>query len=145
MEIVKISKEKLQEAMALVWEVFREFEAPDYSQEGVDEFKRFIDAQMEHLTIEMYGVCEEGDLQGIIATRNEGGHIALFFVKKEYHGQGVGKNLFLHIITLCPGNDITVNSSPYAAKIYRRLGFLDTDEEQLTNGIRYIPMKYSIK
>lgn len=41
MEIAKISKEKLPEAMQLVWEGFSEFEAPDYSQEGIDEFKRF--------------------------------------------------------------------------------------------------------
>lgn len=144
MEIVKISKEKLPEAMALVWEVFSEFEAPDYSQEGVDEFKRFIDAQMEQLTVEMYGAYEKGSLQGIIATRNEGSHIALFFVKKEYHGQGIGKSLFQHISPLCAGDAITVNSSPYAAKIYRKLGFLDTDGEQLTNGIRYLPMRFPI-
>ena len=39
---------------------------------------------------------------------------------------------------------LTVNSSPYAAKIYRKLGFVDTDTEQVTNGIRYVPMKYTV-
>jgi predicted GNAT family N-acyltransferase len=36
---------------------------------------------------------------------------------------------------------ITVNSSPYAHEFYKKLGFLDTSEEQITNGVRYYPMK----
>lgn len=142
MEIKKITKAGLPEAMALVWKVFREFEAPDYSEEGVNTFKEFIDGQEEIMTIEMYGAFEQEDLLGVIATRNEGSHIALFFVKKERHGQGIGRKLFEHIVPLYSSEAITVNSSPYAAKIYRRLGFADTDAEQLTNGIRYVPMKY---
>lgn len=142
MEIRMISKSELSDAMELVWEVFQEFEAPEYSQEGVDEFKRTIDRQAENMTFEMYGAFEKDHLLGVIATRNEGSHIALFFVKKENHGQGIGRKLFEHIVPLCESSFITVNSSPYAAKIYRKLGFADTDTEQLTNGIRYVPMKY---
>lgn len=37
---------------------------------------------------------------------------------------------------------ITVNSSPYAVPVYHKLGFIDTDTEQLSDGIRYIPMKF---
>jgi GNAT superfamily N-acetyltransferase len=119
-----------------------EFEAPEYSQEGVDEFKRTIDRQSENMTFKMFGAYEQGQLLGVVATRNEGSHISLFFVRKENHGQGIGRKLFLHILPLCSGSLITVNSSPYAAKIYRRLGFQDTGEEQVKNGIRYVPMKY---
>ncbi len=142
MEIRKILPAGLPEAMNLVWKVFQEFEAPDYPQEGVDEFRRFIDGQMEEMTIEMYGAFEKGKLLGVIATRSEGGHIALFFVKKENHSQGIGRKLFDYIVPLCESERITVNSSPYAAGIYRRLGFSDTDKEQLTNGIRYVPMEF---
>ncbi|WP_460645598.1 GNAT family N-acetyltransferase [Lacrimispora brassicae] len=38
---------------------------------------------------------------------------------------------------------MTVNSSPYAVEIYHKLGFVDTDTEQLVNGIRFIPMEYT--
>ena len=144
MEVRKISKAKLPEAMALVWDVFLEFEAPDYSQEGIDEFKKFIDGQVAHMTRAIYGAYEKDQLLGVIATRNEGSHIALFFVRKDHHGQGIGRRLFEHILLLCESRFLTVNSSPYALKIYRKLGFVDMDTEQLTNGIRYIPMKYSI-
>lgn len=144
MEIRKISIEGLPAALDLVWNVFLEFEAPEYSQEGVDEFKRYVGQQAEELTLEVYGAYEPDELIGVIATRNEGSHISWFFVKKKNHGQGVGRKLFAHIVPLCSSDLLTVNSSPYAVEIYRKLGFADTDVEQVTNGIRYTPMQYMI-
>ena len=44
-EIRKLEPEALEEALALVWEVFAEFEAPEYTQEGIEEFWRFIDLE----------------------------------------------------------------------------------------------------
>ena len=41
--IKPLPKASMQAAMDLVWRVFSEFEAPDYSDEGVAEFRRFID------------------------------------------------------------------------------------------------------
>ena len=38
MEIRKLHKPEYEAALALVWEVFLEYEAPEYSKEGVDEF-----------------------------------------------------------------------------------------------------------
>ena len=38
--------------------------------------------------------------------------------------------------------EITVNSSRYAVGFYHKLGFTDVEKEQLTDGIRYTPMKY---
>ena len=37
---------------------------------------------------------------------------------------------------------ITVNSSPYAVPVYHKLGFSDTDTEQLADGMRYTLMKF---
>jgi GNAT superfamily N-acetyltransferase len=144
MEIRRITEEGLPEAMDLVWRVFLKFEAPEYSREGIDEFKRFIDGQAKEMTIEMYGAFENGELLGVIATRNAGSHIALFFVREEHHGRRIGRKLFDHIVPLCCSGTITVNSSPYAANIYRKLGFTDTAAEQITNGIRYVPMRYLV-
>jgi GNAT superfamily N-acetyltransferase len=44
--------------------------------------------------LRMYGAFMENRLVGVIATRSEGAHIALFFVKGEYHGRGIGSQLF---------------------------------------------------
>lgn len=34
-----------------------------------------------------------------------------------------------------------VNASPYGHEFYKKLGFVDTSEEQITNGVRYYPME----
>jgi len=40
---MNIDSIKKHGALDLVWQVFLEFEAPDYSEEGIQEFKKFID------------------------------------------------------------------------------------------------------
>ena len=35
---------------------------------------------------------------------------------------------------------VTVNASPNAVEIYKKLGFEKKDREQLKNGIRFVPM-----
>ncbi|WP_419822167.1 GNAT family N-acetyltransferase [Anoxybacterium hadale] len=145
MEIRKIEQAGILEPMDLVWQVFQEFEAPDYAPEGIATFKSFIDSQCSQLTLELFGAYAGEQLLGVIATRNNGSHISLFFVRKEYHGQGIGKSLFGHIRSSYDHPTITVNSSPYAAEVYRKLGFTDLDSEQVTDGLRYIPMEYHAK
>jgi pimeloyl-ACP methyl ester carboxylesterase/predicted GNAT family N-acyltransferase len=129
-------------ALNLVWQVFLEFEAPDYAEEGVAEFKRFIDSKEMVETLALYGAFAKERMAGVAATRNNGNHIALLFVDSRYHRRGVARKLFETVRQDAAPGPITVNSSPYAAEAYRRLGFQDTDAERLTNGIRYIPMKY---
>ena len=73
---------------------------------------------------------------------SEGAHIALFFVKGEYHGRGIGNQLFKTVLQMCPAGSMTVNSSPYAVPIYHHLGFHDMDKEQAVNGLRFTPMEW---
>lgn len=42
MEIIRLEKGHLDEALRLVWDTFLRFEAPDYSEEGVKTFYDFI-------------------------------------------------------------------------------------------------------
>ncbi len=39
MKIRKKLKEEMKKALELVWKVFLEYEAPDYTEEGIKEFK----------------------------------------------------------------------------------------------------------
>ena len=142
MEIRKLIQSEKADAMLLVWSVFLEFEAPYYVEEGVNTFRDFINDENQINNLEMYGAYEKGNLRGVIATRNEGGHIALFFVDKRFHRQGIGRKLSEVVLKNSASETITVHSSPYAGEIYHKLGFTDTDAEQTENGIRYIPMKY---
>ena len=88
---------------------------------------------------------DKNKLIGVIATRNNGNHIALFFVDGEYHKKGIGKCLFQKVLENATSNEITVNSSVYAVEVYHKLGFVDTDKEQIEDGIIYTPMKLYIK
>ena len=43
MEIRQLEPFEIDEAITLIWEVFLQFEAPDYSDEGIQSFKDFIE------------------------------------------------------------------------------------------------------
>ncbi len=151
--IIGINDQYLSEALTLVWRVFLEFEAPEYSDEGVDEFKRYIapDAIKERLNKDelKMRVCLDADsVVGVIAMRPPC-HISLMFVDKQYHKQGIARALFEHLLDEVKAEGkhkkMTVFSSPYAAGFYRKVGFADTDMEQTVNGIRFFPMTRSIE
>jgi GNAT superfamily N-acetyltransferase len=140
-------------ALSLVWRVFLEFEAPEYSDRGIREFQSFIEPEavkQRLLKNELFcwGCFDKENIVGVAAARPPC-HIALLFVDKAYHRRGIARALFDTVIdfykrtTDC--REITVNSSPYAAEAYHKLGFTDTDTEQEVNGIRFIPMKHKFK
>jgi len=140
-----LSEKEKDSALELAWNVFLEFEAPDYSREGVDEFAKTIRDPGFIGKLTIYGAFEGEDLLGVLATRSGGDHIALFFVKAKRQGQGIGRRLFDLAVKENGSGKLTVNSSPYAVEIYRRLGFVQTNTEQVTNGIRYTPMELIIR
>ena len=142
MEIKKLTQSEKRMAMDLAWEVFIEFEGPDYPQEGTDHFRSFIDNTEMVGELEVYGAFDGKILAGMIALRSSGSHISLFFVRKTYQQRGIGKRLFETAIRSGHAETITVNSSPYAIGIYRRLGFTAVTGEKTENGIRFTPMEY---
>jgi len=144
MLVQPLPKEDLSAALALVWRVFLAFEAPDYSAEGVETFRSFLQNDQELEKLRFYGAYEETALIGVLATRGEdGSHVALFFVDAAWQGRGVGRALFIMAREQCQSERMTVHSSPYAKNIYEHLGFTAVSGEQLSSGIRYHPMQYS--
>jgi len=140
-------------SMELVWRVFSEFEAPEYSEEGVAEFKAFIEPafmkdKMKHDGFRLWGAYEHDRLIGVIAIKPPL-HITLLFVDKDYHRQGIAKRLFQTVIEneeLVGNSEImTVNSSRYAVEVYSHLGFKTTGSEQIVHGLRFTPMEYALK
>lgn len=132
------------DALALVWEVFNEYESPDYTDEGIQEFYKSIHDKDYLSRLYMYGAFSSNELAGVIATRNCGTHIALFFVKGKYHRQGIGRMLFDTVKNECISDKMTVNSSPFAVPVYHKFGFRDVDKEQAVNGLRFTPMEISL-
>ena len=140
--IRKLESIETKTALVLVNRVFMEYEAPDYTEEGVGEFNKTMRDEEYLSKLCMYGAFAHEKLIGVIATRSEGTHIALFFVDGGFQGKGVGRSLFQTVLADCESNRITVNSSPYAVPIYKKLGFTETDTEQTVNGLRFTPMEY---
>ena len=139
--------DKLNETLSLVREVFLEYEAPDYSDEGVEEFMRFIESkaikEMLSEKIMRIWTCEnDGIIIGMLAGGIKEGknHIFLLFVDKRYHRKGIARQLLNMMTEQSNPSEIRVNSSPYAVEVYRRLGFSDIDTEQTVNGLRFTPM-----
>jgi GNAT superfamily N-acetyltransferase len=141
-EIQKILLDDIPSALDLAWRVFSEYEAPDYSEEGIEEFKKCLQDEEYLAGIEYYGAYDAEKLVGIIGIRPDRKHICFFFVDGDHHRQGIGTRLFQSVLQDYPDQTITVNSSPYGVPFYHSLGFEDTDTEQTVNGIRFTPMKY---
>ena len=153
MQVCKLGPERLREALDLVWEVFSEFEAPDYEEIGVKTFRHFIDRQsmverVEAGEMKFWGCYLNNYLVGVIALRT-GQHISLLFVRGQFHRLGVGRQLLKVAIADVAASDpqipyVTVNSSPYAVEFYRACGFEALGSEEKKDGIRYTSMKRGI-
>ena len=140
--VKRIAPERLNSACALALEVFNRFEAPEYSAEGIAEFNAFLNDSDTICRMPFYGAFDGGKLVGVLAMR-QSQHISLFFVKEDYHRRGIGRLLFDSMRQDCENQTFTVNSSPYAVGFYERLGFIAESGEQITNGIRYTPMRFA--
>ncbi|AGK96085.1 GNAT family N-acetyltransferase [Clostridium pasteurianum] len=133
----------------LVIDCFNHFIAPEYPYEGVREFINYVkpDLLKERLKNISYSFVAlyKDEIVGAIEVRNAN-HISLLFVKKEYQRIGIAKNLLKISLDKSKNIDdsiseIEVNSSPYAVEIYKSMDFIETDVEQVVNGIKFIPMK----
>lgn len=133
-----------QKALYLALCVFMEYEAPDYGSDGIEEFKGALSNPGYIGSLCYYIAKEEKELVGMLATCNNGSHIALLFVNGKWHRKGIGRNLIEYAKSYCKSSYMTVNSAPFAHKFYQKIGFEDTDVEQTTNGVRYFPMKMNI-
>ncbi|MDE6915245.1 MAG: GNAT family N-acetyltransferase [Lachnospiraceae bacterium] len=140
------------DAMALAWRTFLQFEAQDFTQAGVESFLEFITDTVLHKMFmmgayQLFGAYDSGSMVGMISLRGET-HISLLFVDERYHKMGIGRALIEYVsgyvLTEEGHRSITVNAAPYATGFYHRMGFVDTDVEQTSDGVRYTPMRREI-
>ncbi len=143
-------REDWEEAMSLAWRTFLQFEAADYSPEGVKNFENFItDTTLYRMFVmgayQMFVALDGEKIIGMITLRDMT-HISLLFVDEKYHRQGIGRALMQYLenylLTEMQVSRVTVNASPYGVDFYHRLGFRDLYPEQRRDGIIYTPMEF---
>ena len=132
---------EIPDALALIWNVFLQFEAPEYSAEGIATFRASLEDEERIRRLAFYGAFEGKKLVGVLCIRAPQ-HIAGFFVDAAYHRRGIGRTLFETMRQDYDRQVFTVHSSPYAVGFYRQLGFVPTQGEQVTDGLRYTPMRF---
>ena len=139
----RLSPEEIPAALELCWRVFLEFEAPEYPAEGVAAFRASLDDKERTRSLAFYGAYDGEKLVGTLCMRAPQ-HIGGFFVDGGYHRRGIGRRLFEAMRRDYEKQEFTVNSSPYAVEIYKRLGFVQEDTERLSpEGLRYTPMRFT--
>lgn len=151
MNIRKLMPEELGEALALVWDVFSQFDAPDMEPQGIMVFCDFTQLNsMEKLVdskvLTFTGAFVSNKLVGVLAMRGPA-HISLLFVDPKVHRRGIARALFEQAIKETPRGEhrvITVNSSPYGVSFYKRIGFVPQAAEQVINGMRITPMQLDL-
>ncbi|MGN0775624.1 MAG: GNAT family N-acetyltransferase [Candidatus Ventricola sp.] len=137
----RLRAKEIPDALALIWRVFLQFEAPEYSAEGITSFRSSLENEERIRNMTFYGAFDREKLVGVLCMRAPQ-HIAGFFVDAAYHRRGIGRSLFEAMRQDYDRQVFTVHSSPYAVGFYRRLGFVPTQGEQVTDGLRYTPMRF---
>ena len=152
LKITELAESEASEFCSVVIEVYDEFVAPDYSEEGNRHFYSFMteDAVKQRLAGGALTLIARADgrAAGVCAFR-DGTHLSTFFVRKQYQGRGIGRMMFAYSLRKLKAEypeaeRITVFSSPFAVPVYKRLGFIQTGESEEKNGIISYPMDYKI-
>ena len=125
--IRRLELPEYENAATLSLEVYLQCGKEDFDEQGLESFKSFVKDREVVNGLVIYGAFDGDNLVGVLATKN--------------HRKGIGRKLFDALIADNPVSGMTVNSSSYAVPFYRGLGFREVKEPQVTNGLRYIPMK----
>lgn len=148
MVVRKAEKEEWEEAMALAWRVFQKYDAPDYTEEGIDSFLNFIsDNSLYKMFLAgeyvLFVAESGGKIIGIISLRM-GKHISLLFVDEKYQRIGAGKKLVNYLENYLANElgvyQCSVNAAPGAIAFYEKIGFESIGPMEISDGITYMPM-----
>ena len=132
------------EVCNLVARTFNEFIAPEFSEQGVEEFFKYANPRAFKKRLEsgyFAMVSETQDkLAGIIELKANN-HLSMLYVDKAFHRRGIARELIKEVMPMISkSSDITVNSSRYAVPFYEKLGFIQYEDEKTIYGVIHVPM-----
>ena len=143
-------QDEWDDAMALAWKTFLQFEADCYTPEGIRNFEDFItDTTLHRMFVmgsyQMFVALDGKKIVGMITLRNNS-HISLLFVDGRYHRQGIGRALVEYLREYLLSETgiyrITVDAAPYGVAFYHKIGFRDLRPEERKGVIIYTPMEF---
>jgi len=135
----------------LVARSFNEFIAPDFPEQGVEEFFLYSNplSLKRRLEKDYFAMVAEHDgrIVGMIEIKGDN-HISMLYVDKDFHHKGIASSLVKKALEEISGTnksikDITVNSSRYAVPFYESLGFIQYEDEKSIYGVIHTPMLLS--
>lgn len=120
-----------KQVIDFVISVFDEFVAPQYSSEGKAEFRKYAHkhACAERSKTNSFKLIAKISSEPIgMIEMIDHSHVAMFFAKKSFQRQGVGKALLEKAVDICRAHfldlhKITVNASPTSVSAYKRMVF----------------------
>ncbi len=71
-------------------------------------------------------------------------HIYHLFVEENFHKKGIAKKLWEVVLDESPSKKFTVNASLYSIDFYHKLGFINSEEQQESLGVKYQPMSFEL-
>lgn len=141
----KTDKKMIREALKLAKDVFMEFDAPDFTKQGVKSFLRFADGtelkkELNSGSAVIY-VCMEEDIICSMMCVRHSTHIGLAFTDGKHQRKGMAAALLDAVCAGSGGRALTVNAAPAGYEFYRKMGFEPTDIECLEDGVIFTPMR----
>ena len=144
---------EMEEALALVWEGFSDFQAAECSEEAIDEFWSSIDQeymiqQYGDGTVRFWGAFEDDFLVGVCAIR-EMRRVELLYVDANYQRQGIATSLLKKAVMdtkeiALDMSRLSVNASPYSVPFFKAMGFESTGPQEELDGLKFQPMSVQV-
>ena len=134
-----------EEICSLAIRVFKEFVAHQYSEQDKEAFLKYVEPKClskrfyEDSFVLVAAIKEK--IVGMIELVSNS-RISLFFVEGHLQKIGIGKELLKKSVEICRIKnpvltEISVNSSPNAMDIYKKLAFSVMDSDKEKNSIRF--------
>lgn len=87
----RLDLSEYKDAASLSLEIYLQTGEEDFDEQGLETFKSFVNDEAMINSLVIYGAFDEARLVGVMAVKDEGKHISLFFLRKEYHRKGIGR------------------------------------------------------
>ena len=134
-------------AIGVAWITVQQISAQVCDEEGARGFRDGLTSTQLYIDFlqgeyPLFCAYQGKKVVGMLVLKNMA-HISLFFVKKEFQGKGIGRELLAACIAYCKEHgvsDLTVNAAPTGMSFYLANGFEALAGERFEGGLRFTPM-----